>query len=176
MTKCEDIHVRQVGMVLLVSLVFLLLLSLLGLSALQGAISQQKNAGSLWQRNQSFQRAESGLRLGESAVQTVGRTLPMCHSIITCAPPDEAFSLVGAGVNPVSAITWVAMKGGFYGVQFLGVGTGLVHLPSHAPAALFRVTAVGLGGQSRTVLETVYARVDEEGRVRFRRILWRQLQ
>ncbi|MGL4274975.1 MAG: pilus assembly protein PilX, partial [Pseudomonas paracarnis] len=28
----------------------------------------------------------------------------------------------------------------------------------------------------RTVLETVYARVEEGGRVKFRRVLWRQLQ
>lgn len=102
--------------------------------------------------------------------------MPVCHSIIACAPPEESFSLVGAGTNPVSAVTWVAFKGGFYGVQSLGDGAELAHLPPLSPAALFRVTAVGLAGQSRTVLETVYARVEEGGSVRFRRVLWRQLQ
>ena len=168
--------VRQAGMVLLISLVFLLLLSLVGLSSMQAAISQQKVAGSLWQRNQSFQTAESGLRLGESAVRRGGPALPPCHSIIHCAPPAEAFSVVGPGPNPVSAVNWVAFKDGVYGIQSLGVGMGQAHLPPLIPAALFRVTAVGLGGQSRTVLETVYARVGEGDGARFRRVLWRQLQ
>jgi type IV pilus assembly protein PilX len=163
-------------MVLLISLVFLLLLSLVGLSSMQGAISQQKVAGSLWHRNQSFQSGESGLRLGESAVKRDGSGLPECHSMTTCAPPEEAFSLIGAGTNPVSAVTWVALNGGFYGIQSIGSGLGLAHLPPQTSAQLFRVTAVGLGGQSRTVLESVYARVEEGGRVWFQRILWRQLQ
>ncbi|MGH8449000.1 PilX N-terminal domain-containing pilus assembly protein [Pseudomonas sp.] len=163
-------------MVLLISLVLLLLLSLVGLSSMQGAISQQKVAGSLWHRNQSFQRGESGLRLGESAVRRDSSALPECHSITTCAPPEEAFLLIGAGKNPVSAVTWVALNGGFYGIQSIGSGLGLMHLPPQTSAQLFRVTAVGLGGQSRTVLESVYARVEEGGRVWFQRILWRQLQ
>jgi len=176
MTMVMGSQMRQTGMVLLISLVFLLLLSLLGLSSMQGAISQQKAASSLWQRVQSFQTAESGLRLGEAAVRRGGHALPICHSVIACAPPDEAFSLVGAGPDPVSGVTWVAFKSGVYGVQSLGEGMGQAHLPPHAPATLFRVTAVGLDGQSRTVLETVYARVEEGGGERFRRVLWRQLQ
>ncbi|ROM57504.1 pilus assembly protein PilX [Pseudomonas poae] len=163
-------------MVLLVSLVFLLLLSLVGLSSMQGAISQQKVAGSLWHRNQSFQSAESGLRVGEVTVRRGGDALPECHSVITCSPPEEAFSLMGAGTNPVSTVTWIASDGGFFGIQSIGDGLGLVHLPPQTSAQLFRVTAVGLVGQSRTVLESVYARVEEGGRARFQRILWRQLQ
>ncbi|MDY4298609.1 PilX N-terminal domain-containing pilus assembly protein [Pseudomonas salmasensis] len=176
MTMQGGIRVRQTGMVLLISLVFLLVLSQVGLSSIQAAVSQQKVASSLWHRNQSFQAAESGLRLGESAVQTVGQAMPVCHSITRCAPPAEAFSLTAAGTNPASAVTWLALKDGFYGIQSLGEGEGLAHLPPRSPASLFRVTSVGLAGQSRTVLETVYARIEEGGRVRFRRVLWRQLQ
>jgi len=170
------IRVRQAGMVLLISLVFLLVLSQVGLSSIQAAVSQQKVASSLWHGNQSFQTAESGLRLGESAVQRSGLGMPVCHSIIRCAPPAEAFSLTAAGTNPASAVTWLALKNGFYGIQSLGEGEGLAHLPPRSQASLFRVTSVGLAGQSRTVLEMVYARVEEGGRVRFRRVLWRQLQ
>ncbi|MBI6633445.1 pilus assembly protein PilX [Pseudomonas paralactis] len=176
MSMLGGIRLRQNGMVLLISLVFLLLLSQIGLSSIQGAVTQQKVASSLWQRNQSFQSAESGLRLGESVVQRGGPGMPVCHSVMTCAPPNEAFSLTGAGTNPVSAITWLALRGGFYGVQSLGKGAGLAHLPLDTRAALFRITAVGLAGQSRTVLEAVYARVEEGGSVKFRRISWRQLQ
>lgn len=172
----HSFYLRQSGMVLLISLVFLLLLALIGLSSMQGAVSQQKIAGSIWHRNQSFQSAESGLRLGESTVQRSGAGLPPCQSVATCAPPGESSTLIGAGTHPVSGVDWVAIKGGLYGIQSLGEGVGLVHLPPEAGAALYRVTAVGLSGQSRTVLETVYARVEEGGSRRFRRILWRQLQ
>jgi type IV pilus assembly protein PilX len=169
-------NVRQAGMVLLISLVFLLVLSLIGLASMQGGVSQQKAAASLWHRNQSLQSAESGLRLGESVVQRISAALPVCRSAVTCAPPGEAFSLSGAGVNPVSGVAWVALKGGFYGIQSLGTAMGLAHLPPHVSAGVYRVTAVGLSGQSRTVLESVYARVDGEGGSRFRRVAWRQLQ
>ena len=163
-------------MVLLISLVFLLLLSLVGLSSMQGAVAQQKMASSLWHRNQSLQRAESGLRLGESSVWRAFAGLPLCQSIVTCAPPDESSSVVGAGTNPVSAVTWVALKDGLYGVQSLGLAIGVAQLPPQTLAALYRVTAVGLSGQLRTVLESVYVRVEEQGVSRFRRVAWRQLQ
>ncbi|SUD33456.1 type IV pilus assembly protein PilX [Pseudomonas fluorescens] len=163
-------------MVLLISLVLLLLLTLIGLSSMQAATSQEQLAGSLRHRNQSFQAAEGGLRRGESAVQVQGFGLPRCQSLTTCAPPNEAYVIRQPGVDPVSAIAWVGMKEGVYGIQNLGPGIGLAHLPPETPATLYRVTAVGLSGQSRTVLESIYARVDPEADGRFRRILWRQLQ
>ncbi|WP_432754640.1 pilus assembly PilX family protein [Pseudomonas sp. WMBT8] len=163
-------------MVLLISLVLLLLLTVLGLSSMQGSTSQEQLAGSLRHRNQSFQTAESGLRLGESAVQAHGFGLPPCQSQVTCAPPNEAYAISQPGVDPISAITWVGIQGGVYGIQNLGPAVGLAHLPPDTPATLYRVTAVGISGQLRTVLESVYARVDPEADGRFRRILWRQLQ
>lgn len=163
-------------MVLLISLVFLLLLALIGLSSIQAAVSQQKIAGSLWHRNQSFQAAETGLRLGEQSLRRNETGLPRCHSIVTCWPPEEALSVVDAGTHPVSSVDWVAIKGGLYGIQSLGAGLGLAQLPPQTPATLYRVTAVGVSGQSRTVLETVYARVEEGNDSRFRRVSWRQLQ
>ena len=176
MVFTESNRLRQAGMVLLISLVFLLLVSLVGLSSMQGALIQQKIAGSVWQRNQSLQRAESGLRLGESAVQRSFATLPLCQSIARCAPPQAGFSVSEPGADPVSGVSWVALKGGVYGLQSLGSAVGVAHLPPHMPASVYRVTAVGLSGQLRTVLESVYARVEEEGGSRFRRVAWRQLQ
>ena len=176
MVLFESCYRPQGGMVLLIGLVFLLLLSLIGLSSMQGAIAQQKVAGSLWHRNQSFQSAESGLRLGEAVVRRAFATMPLCPSIIACAPPAEAFSVLSGGLHPVSGVTWVALKGGLHGAQFLGPALGLAHLPPQTPAALYRITAVGLSGQSRTVLESLYARSEEEGGSRLRRVAWRQLQ
>ncbi|USW96798.1 PilX N-terminal domain-containing pilus assembly protein [Pseudomonas proteolytica] len=163
-------------MVLLISLVLLLLLTALGLSSMQGATSQEQLAGSIRHRNLSFQSAEDGLRRGESAVQAHGFGLPTCQSQVTCAPPKEAYAISHPGVDPVSAIAWVGLKGGVYGIQNLGPGIGLAHLPPDTPATLYRVTAVGISGQSRTVLESVFARVEPDADGRFRRILWRQLQ
>ncbi|MBW4794626.1 pilus assembly PilX family protein [Pseudomonas tolaasii] len=170
--RFEGMYLRQAGMVLLISLVFLLALSLIGLASMQGALSQQKIAGSFWHRNQSFQTAESGLSLGAARVRTAGGTLPLCLSIHTCAPPEESHSVVSAGTNPVSSVSWVPIKGGLYGVQSLGQ----VDRTPGNPAALYRVTAVGFVGQSRTVLEAVYAQAVEGGSAGFRRVLWRQLQ
>lgn len=169
----QGVFARQTGMVLLISLVFLLVLSLIGLASMQGAVSQQKLTGSVWHRNQSFQSAESGLRLGESLIRRAGATLPVCRSITTCAPPVESSQVVEAGTHPVSAVTWVALKGGLYGVQSLGMGMGLAGLPAETPAALYRVTAVGRNGQVRTVLEAVYAQA--AGDLSVHRVLWRQL-
>ncbi|WP_369302564.1 PilX N-terminal domain-containing pilus assembly protein [Pseudomonas sp. N2-5-1-1] len=176
MRNFDGFHPRQTGMVLLISLVFLLVLSLIGLASMQGAVSQQRIASGVWHRNQSFQSAESGLRLGESMVRRAGSVLPLCQSISACAPSPESFSVVGTGQRSVSAVSWVAFKGGLYGIQALGQGTGLTGLPLHTSARLYRVTAVGFSGQSRTVLETVYAQVNEAAGARFRRTLWRQLQ
>ena len=49
----------QRGMALLVSLVFLLLLTLIGISSMQNATLQEKMAGSVSLRNQSFQARRS---------------------------------------------------------------------------------------------------------------------
>ncbi|MPR04901.1 pilus assembly protein PilX [Pseudomonas sp. MAFF 212408] len=176
MARFGGYYRRQTGMVLVISLVFLLVLSLIGLASMQGAVSQQKIAGSLWHRNQSFQSAESALRLGESIVHRAGGALPVCSSVSLCAPPLESSSVAGAGANPVSAVMWVGSKNGLYGVQSLGLAVGLAGLPAETSATVYRVTAVGLSGQSRTVLETLYARVEEGEGLIFRRVLWRQLQ
>ncbi|MCF5678971.1 pilus assembly PilX family protein, partial [Pseudomonas syringae] len=69
---------KQRGMVLLVSLVFLLLLTLLGISSMQNATLQEKMAGSVMVRNQSFQMAEAALRLGESEIKKAGFSMAVC--------------------------------------------------------------------------------------------------
>lgn len=71
----------QRGMALLVSLVFLLLLTLIGLSAMQNATLQEKMAGSVSLRNQSFQSAEAALRAGESEVELKTYSLKLCIDV-----------------------------------------------------------------------------------------------
>ncbi|MDP9529879.1 pilus assembly PilX family protein [Pseudomonas protegens] len=146
------------GMALLVSLVFLLVLSLIGLSSLQNATLQEKMAASLDRHNRSFQAAEAALRLGERAVRQGDYSLPPCADPARCAPPAESTVVSGAGFNEASAVTWITTGEGFYAVQNLGVVLNAVGLPPGTSATLYRVTAVGLAGQARSVLESIYAK------------------
>ncbi|BCX70577.1 MULTISPECIES: pilus assembly PilX family protein [Pseudomonas] len=148
----------QRGMALLVSLVFLLLLTLIGLSSMQNAILQEKMAGSVSMRNQSFQSAEAALRVGESAVQLDTYSLAVCNGTTQCAPPGESSSLLAAGFNATSGVTWIASGSGFYGVQNIGTAVTAVNVPSNTSATLYRVTAVGIAGNSRSVVESIYAK------------------
>ena len=145
----------QRGMALLVSLVFLLLLTMIGLSSMQNATLQEKMAGSVSLRNHSFQGAEAALRVGESAVQLDSYSLPVCSQ---CAPPAEATSITAAGLNSSSGVTWIASGTGFYGVQNIGTTLNAVNVPSNTSATLYRVTAVGIAGNSRSVVESIYAK------------------
>ncbi len=159
----------QRGVVLIVSLVFLLLLTLLATSSMQNATLQEKVAGSLKLRNASFQRAEAVLRTAEANVLTPGFSLPECSTPAACLPPREALTLSAAGSGGLSEVKWMESHGGFYGIQLIGqtddpAGTGErgdLH-------PLYRVTAIGIQGASRTVLETIHT-----GQ---RRIMWRQRQ
>jgi len=148
----------QRGMVLLVSLVFLLLLTLIGLSSMQSANLQEKMAGSVSLRNKSFQAAEAALRVGESAVQLDSYSLAVCSGTTQCLPPAESSSVSSAGFNSTSGVTWIAAGNGFYGVQNIGTTLTAVNVPSNTSATLYRVTAVGIAGNSRSVVESVYAK------------------
>lgn len=155
-----SLHQRptQRGMVLLVSLVFLLLLTVIGLSSMQSANLQEKMAGSVSLRNQSFQTAEAALRIGESAVQLSSYSLAVCANTTQCAPPAESTVVTAAGLNSTSGVTWIAAGNGFYGVQNIGTTLTAVNVPSNTSATLYRVTAVGIVGSSRSVVESVYAK------------------
>jgi type IV pilus assembly protein PilX len=148
----------QRGMALLVSLVFLLLLTLIGISSMQNATLQEKMAGSVSLRNQSFQTAEAALRVGESAVQLDSYSLAVCSGTSQCAPPAESATIKTAGLNSASGVTWIASGSGFYGVQNIGTTLTAVNVPSNTSATLYRVTAVGLAGNSRSVVESIYAK------------------
>jgi type IV pilus assembly protein PilX len=148
----------QRGMALLVSLVFLLLLTLIGVSSMQNATLQEKMAGSVSLRNQSFQSAEAVLRVGESAVQLDSYSLAVCSGTSQCAPPAESSTVLAAGFNATSGVTWIASGNGFYGVQNIDTALTAVNVPSNTSATLYRVTAVGIAGNSRSVVESIYAK------------------
>lgn len=148
------------GMALIVSLVFLLLLTLIGISSMQNANLQEKMAGSVKLRNESFQFAEAALRAGESVVQANNYRLSVCT---VCAPPSDALTVSAAGTNAVTGVTWVVSSGGFYAIQKFAttrdpVNINTVGWDESSPWTLYRITAVGLQGNARTVVESIYAK------------------
>lgn len=74
-----------------------------------------------------------------------------------CAPPAESSLITAAGVNSTSGVTWKASGSGFYGVQNIGVTNAGVNMNGDY-VTLYRVTAVGIAGNSRSVLESIYAK------------------
>lgn len=146
---------QERGMALVVALVFLLLLTLLGLNSMQNATLQEKMSSSVQFRNQSLQVAEAALRVGEAAVSKSGFKMAKCSTFAACAPPPDSSLIDGArnGVN----VTWVkADEGGLYAIQNLGDTDDAVRMDD-TPAFLYRITGVGMVGNARTVLESIYA-------------------
>ena len=173
----------QRGMALLASLVFMLLLSLTGLSSMVSATRQEKLAAGIQHANQSFQAAEAALRSGESWLQNEWGTVLACSSPASCNPPVEARTQARPVTDLISGVRWVSVVGGLYGVQSLGPSITPAHLPVSTTTRFYRVTGIGLHGQSRTVLESIYALYQEASEsaermtpLRFRRVMWRQLQ
>lgn len=158
----------QRGAVLIVSLVFLLLLTLLATSSMQNATLQEKVAGSLTQRNASFQSAETTLRIAEAKILSPTFALPTCSTPAHCLPPPEALSLSGSGTGGPSGIDWVRTRGGYYGIQHLGETDQPAGGGGDQIWRLYRVTAIGIAGHSRTVLESMHTQED--------RVMWRQRQ
>lgn len=152
----------QGGMALIVSLVFLLLMTLIGISSMQNATLQEKMAGSVKFRNESFQAAEAALRVGESAVSETGYTLDRCATSPTdarCLPPTDSSRITGAGTGE-NNYKWIATTNGLYGVQNIyTTPLTVVNTPCSAGSTtLYRITAVGFSGPSRSVLESIYAK------------------
>lgn len=152
----------QDGMALIVSLVFLLLLTLVGISSMQNATLQEKMAGSVKFRNESFQAAEAALRVGEGTVSATGYTLTRCASSPTdakCLPPTDSDQRTTAGTGN-NEFKWIATANGLYGVQnIFTTPLVVVNTPCSASSAtLYRITAIGFSGPSRSVLESIYAK------------------
>lgn len=149
---------QQRGMVLLVSLVFLLLLTMLGISSMQNATLQEKMAGSVNLRNESFQMAEAALRMGESSIKEKSFKMDKCVGTARCAPPAEAPTVNSERTDGTSGVIWKAGGGGFYGIQNLGTtATPIIRPNCSGTVTLYRVTGVATEGTSTTVLESIYA-------------------
>lgn len=148
----------QRGMALFVSLIFLLLLTIVGLAGMQNATLQEKMAGNIKLKNESFQFAESGLRAGEAYIANpdnvaVLTACPACAGA-DCNMPDLSAPTVGVGACGV----WKAAGASFYRIQKLGQTAAAMNLVSGESVTLYRVIAVASKGNATTALESIYAR------------------
>lgn len=152
---------QQRGMALLVSLIMLLLLTMIGISSMQNATMQEKMSGSVMNRNQSFQIAEASLRVGENLVSATSYALAKCASVATCAPPSDSNTILAAGAG-ANGISWTAAASGFYAIQNIGSNGAPVNMPSGCSSSsaitLYRITGVALVGNSRSIVESIYAK------------------
>lgn len=148
----------QRGMALLICLILLLLMTIVGLAGMQNAILQEKMAGNAKLKNESFQLAESSLRAGEVFVGLPANSAALLACVTcsgaTCAVPDFSAPAAQGGTCNV----WKAYGDGFYMIQKLGTTTAATNVQSGQSVTLFRITAVGSVGRSKTALESIYAK------------------
>ncbi|MEO4047230.1 PilX N-terminal domain-containing pilus assembly protein [Pseudomonas sp. CAU 1711] len=150
---------RQDGMALFVSLIFLLLLTIIGVAAMQNAGLQEKMAGNVKIKNETFQLAERALREGENFIAAPANesALAACTTCTgdNCRVPDFSGDLTeGSGACDV----WkTASGGGVYKLQQLGTSSNAVNVQNGSSVMLYRVTAVATKGNARTALESIYA-------------------
>lgn len=164
---------KQHGNVLLLCMTLLMLLGLLGMSAMQSAIQQQRMASNLLASMRAFESAERLLRVGEARLP--GAAIGACGF---CLPPPEAEWVQADGIRHASGgsgLAWQRGDAGLYLVQNLGPSNRARGMPEDLSVTLFRITAIGLEGESRVVLESTFAWPEFPGDVPARRIAWRQI-
>lgn len=148
----------QRGMALFVSLIFLLLLTIVGLAGMQSASLQEKMAGNVKLKNESFQFAEAGLRAGESYIASPDNeaSLANCAACLgaECDMPSISAPVVGSGVCNV----WHQAGSSVYRIQKLGESSAAMNVPAGESVTLYRVIAVASKGNATTALESIYAR------------------
>ncbi len=167
---------RQIGAVLVISLLILLVLTILGMSAMGTAGLEEKMAGNARAKDLSFQAAESGLRAGEARFQSGGAwalTIPTVGG----TGADKIWAKDATGISaadPRTASWWsanaIALAGNFGDPdpdpRYVIEEYGFVPDPPYSPEAranrigwfYFRVTAHGVVGNTATVLQSVYAK------------------
>ncbi len=150
----------QRGAALGVSLVFLLVTTLGAATAVQIAATQERMAANNRFRIDSFQAAETGLRIAEAALAAdfsafaspcTGVTCNIEASILdidaTIAP--TGWTRVGASSDTNGMEVW-------YRIINLGVTSAPAKVATAAPGILYRIVVVAHRGSARTVLEGVY--------------------
>jgi type IV pilus assembly protein PilX len=164
---------RQIGAVLVISLLILLVLTILGMSAMGTAGLEEKMAGNARAKDLSFQAAESALRAGEARFQNGGTWAtgggPTVGEAGIWGPDTTGIT----AANPQTASWWsanaIAPAGNFgdpdpdprYVIEDYGFVPDSLNpedLAKRIGVVSFRITARGAVGNTATVLQSVYAK------------------
>ncbi len=162
---------RQIGAVLVISLLILLVLTILGMSAMGTAGLEEKMAGNARAKDLSFQAAESGLRVGEARFQGAGTWATTPPDVVGTGAdkiwPRDKTGITAA--NPQPASWWsanaIALTGNFgdpdpdprYVIEEYKRIPPLNPLDKNKCYRFyFRITARGAVGNTATVLQSVY--------------------
>ena len=151
----------QQGAALIISLMLLVLLSLSSVAGIKASLSQERMAGNRKAGNDSFQAAETGLRLAETALIAAPHLVAASCAAEPCDLEDEALDIDHLA-SPGSG--WIAVTSGrdtngmsvWYRITSLGRTLAPVNSRSQAPGELYRIVAVSFRGTNRTVLEAIH--------------------
>ncbi len=166
---------RQIGAVLVISLLILLVLTILGLSAMGTAGLEEKMAGNARAKDLGFQAAESALRAGEARFQGAG-TWAMTIPAVGGSGAGQIWDKDATGISaadPQTASWWsansIALTGNFgdpnpdprYVIEEYGFTPDSLNpddLAQRIGVFSFRVTARGAVGNTAAVVQSVYAK------------------
>ncbi len=182
--RMSNLPLHQRGTALVAGLVFLIILVLLGLSASSAAIQQEIIVRNIRDENLAFTAAEAALRTAETWIRnnsgpvpvTISgllsgdaaihdsRTTPFCDRKTTCEYGNEswwtskAVSLSADKTNPVFPDPDVADQPA-YVIELIELSSPPLSMGTSAPPTrIYRITARGIGMNSKTVriVQSIY--------------------
>jgi type IV pilus assembly protein PilX len=175
----------QAGAALIVSLLFLLIMTLIGVTAMQVATLEERMSGNLRSKNMAFQSAETALRAGEAALNTllasaVPPAFDCANGMYGRAAPNDADCDGVSDDLPVwqtvdwnsNAVVTVNLDGvpnpPAYIIEYMYKDIGLSSKcdppvgdpPASTCQCYYRITARGTGNSSSSVsiLQSTYSR------------------
>ncbi|MFT6430835.1 MAG: type IV pilus assembly protein PilX [Halopseudomonas sp.] len=159
----------QQGSALIVSLVFLLLLTLVSVAGIKSSTGQERMAANVKLKIDSFQAAESALRLIQHQLALAtsnNKPLPKPCTGASCNTNDAVFDLdstgtPGAGWVQIPRSAAINNMEVWYRITSLGetlapANTVSANTAYEGPGNLYRIVVVSFLGSTRTVLESVY--------------------
>lgn len=164
---------KQNGAVLFICLVLLLIMSLTGINSMRTASLEEKMTGNIRSQEQSFQAAETALRIGEASLNafalpafdglTLGHYQQDNTLALTIDFATQAIQVPGGTVAGVATQPYYFLEETTGTVDRDASGSGLgvgINYRAEETLTVYRVTALGIGGStdSETILRTTYIR------------------
>jgi type IV pilus assembly protein PilX len=173
MTRPPSARRKETGYVLIVSMILLVVLTILAVSMFRSFGLQEIMAGNLREKTRAVDAAQSAINYAEwwlaqgtnattgvaCAALTTAPVVSVCNTPVPANATTATPWAVGVNYNPNPAYMAVAAGGGvgtyfrapqFY-IQYVGLAAG-------GTGALYRITAIGWGGNSAAVavLQSTY--------------------